>query len=128
MTLQSAIEAELPFLRAEAEALMYDSFEFRDYGDGFHYDPEAGVDVRDYAVLFTSVGKIMTNTVPSNAEVGGRTAVGIDQTLHIPASSPVVAVGVVAHRVSDDVEFTVRADVTHPQPKSRRLSVERVLS
>jgi hypothetical protein len=126
MTLQSAIEAELPFLRAEAEALMPDEFEFGDYGDGWHYDTESGEDVRDFDLLFTTRGKVMTSTAPGEVEVGGRTAVEISRVLHIPVGTPAVPQGTVAR--SGGREYRILAEVTHPQPKSRRFAVEEVLS
>ena len=127
MTLQSAIEAELPFLRAEAEALMPDEFELGNYGDGYHYDPDLEEDVRDFDLLFTTRGKLMTST----DILGGRvsfnvTAVQISRTLHIPVDTPAVPEGTVAR--SGGREFRILAELTHPQPKSRRFAVEEVLS
>ena len=126
MTLQSAIEAELPFLRAEAEALMPDEFELGNYGDGYHYDPDLEEDVRDFDLLFTTRGKLMTSTAPGEVEVGGRTAVQISRTLHIRVDTPAVPEGTVAR--SGGREFRILAELTHPQPKSRRFAVEEVLS
>lgn len=120
--------AELDELRADAEALMADTFEMRDYGDGYHYDADLGQDVHDFDLLYTTIGRVLTNTAASQVEAGGRTVVVIDQTLHVPAAKPTVAPGVVAHRTSDGAEFTVLADVTHPQPKSRKFSVRRELT
>lgn len=127
MTLNSAIAAELPFLRAEAEALLVDEFEFGNYGAGWHYDEDAGEDVRDFTTLFTSPGKLMTTTAPGDVEVGGRTSTQISRTLHIPVDTPAVPAGTVARR-SGRPDLQILAELTHPQPKTRRFAVEEVLS
>jgi hypothetical protein len=127
VTLQSAIEQEIGFLRAEAEALMPDEFEVGTYGDGWHYNAEAGEDVRDFEALFTTPGKVMTSTAAGEVEVGGRTAIEINRTLHIPVGTPDVPVGAVARRTGRP-DLRVLAEVTHPQPKSRRFAVEEVLT
>jgi hypothetical protein len=126
--LQAAVAAKLPFLRAEAEALMVDTFEVGDYGDGYEYDEDTGITTRTFNADFTSKGRLLTNTAPGESEAGERTVVSISRTLHLPISTPVVTVGKVARRTSDGAEFRVLADITHPQPKSRKLAVEQVLS
>lgn len=128
MTIHDAIAAALPELRAQAESLMTDTFEFRLYADGWEYDANEGVEIRVHEVLFAYPGKIVTSTQPSASQVGERTAITVDRELHIPAASPTVPVGVVARRARDGAEFEVLADVTHQQPKSRRLRVVEVLS
>lgn len=127
MTLAGALERALPRLRAEAEALMPDEYDFGTYGDGWHYDPDLKEDVRDFEFLFSTIGKVMSTTQTSQVEVGDRTAIEIDRTLHIPVATPAVPVGTVA-RSSDGREFRILAEVTHPQPKSRRFAIEEVLS
>lgn len=127
MTLAAAIAAELPFLRAEAEALMVDEFEMRAYGE-WRYDAEAGRDVRDYTVVYTTPGRLLTSTAPGEAEAAGRTVLSIDRTLHVPADKPTVPAGMVAHRIVDGAEYRILADITSSHPKSRRFAVEEVLS
>jgi hypothetical protein len=127
MTLAAAIEQEIGFLRAEAEALMPDEFEVGTYGDGWHYDDDLGEDVRDFDALFTTRGKVMTSTAAGEMEVGGRTAVEISRTLHIPVATPDVPAGAVARRTGRP-DLRILAEVTHPQPKSRRFAVEEVLT
>ena len=127
MTLSGAIESQLPYLRAEAEALMSDTFELGDYGDGYHYDPVLDADVRDFEALFTTPGKVMSSTQATEVEVGGRTSIAISRTLHIPVGTPAVPVGTVARRAGQP-DLRILAEVTHPQPKSRRFAVEEVLS
>lgn len=127
MTLSSALEAELPFLRAEAEALMNEEFEIGTYGDGWHYDEDLGEDVRNFDALFVTRGKVMSLTAPGEAQVGERTSIEISRTLHIPVDTPAVPVGAVARR-ADRPDLNILAEVTHPQPKSRRFAVEEVLT
>lgn len=124
--LRDAIDATLPELRAEAEALMNETFQIGSYGDGWHYDDEAGVDVRDFSLLFATIGKVLSNTSASEVEVGGRTVVEISRVLHIPVDTSAVPVGSVAR--SSGREYRILAELTHPQPKSRRFAVEEVLS
>ena len=119
---------DLAVLQADAEALMVDEFEFGNYGAGWHYDPTVDADVRDFEPLFTTPGRVLTSTAASESEAGDRTVVAINRTLHVPASKPTVPTGTVARRASDGAEFRVLADLTHPQPKSRRFAVEEVLS
>ena len=124
--LAGALDAALPTLRAEAEALMLDTFEIGDPGEWQYVD---GEDVRDFTVDFTTPGRLLTSTAPSESEAGERNVVAISRTLHIPASTPVVASGKHARRTSDGAVFRVLADVTHgSHPKSRRLAVEEALS
>jgi hypothetical protein len=139
MTLQSAIEAELPFLRAEAEARMRDTFEIRVYTDGWHYDEVEGEDVRDYEVLLTTPGRVKVEGGLSvrDSEVGARTAASVVRSLHIPVTSPVVPVGAVAvctavHATSDPTLLGAALTIGGPAPGSqttaRRLEVTEVLS
>lgn len=127
MSLHAAIEAELPFLRAEAEALFTDDFELREYGNGWRFDAAAKKDVREFSLLYGSRGKVITSTQSSEAQVGDRTAATVRRELHLPASSAAVPVDTVAFRIADGVEFRVLADVTNAHPKTRRLYVEEVL-
>lgn len=126
--LADAIAQALPELRAEAEALMVDTFDVGSYGEGYTYDEDSGTDVRTFVVAFTSAGRLLTSTAPGESQVGERTTIHISRTLHLPVSTPVVPVGSVARRASDGTEYRILADLTHPQPKSRKLAVEQVLS
>ena len=126
MTLSAAIAAELPFLRAEAEALMDETFEIGSYGVGWEYNPTSGEDERAFTVAFTTPGKVLSNTSASEVEVGGRTVAQIDRVLHIPVDTDDVPANAVAR--SGGREFRILAELTHPQPKSRRFAVEEVLS
>lgn len=139
MTLQSAIEAELPFLRAEAEARMLDTFDIKFPTGGWIYDEEAGEDVEAFDLLFTTSGRVKVEGGLSvrDAEVGGRTSASVVRSLHIPVGSPVVPVGAVAvctavHATSDPTLLGARLTIGGPAPGSqttaRRLEVTEVLS
>lgn len=98
VTLQSAIEAELPYLRVEAEAMMVDAGTAKRPTGGYEYDPAAnggeGGDVLAADDLFTSPCKIQTrNLVAREEEVGGRTSVSVRTELHLPASTDPLQVG-----------------------------------
>lgn len=126
MYLQLALDAALPELRAEAEALMVDTFEVGDPGD-WGYDEDSATDVRTFVADFTTIGRLLTSTAPSEPQVGERTTVAINRTLHLPADTPPVKSGKLARRVFDGAVYRVLADVTHgSHPKSRRLAVEEV--
>ncbi len=85
MSLQSAIEAELPFLRAEAESLMLDAGKAL-RPTGSTYDPVEQANVDTFADLFESPCKIKPpRTVVREDQVGGRTAVTVPGELHLPA-------------------------------------------
>ena len=139
MTVQSAIDAELPFLRAEAAARMLDTFEIRTYGDGWHYDEDYGQDVRDYEVEFTTKGRVKVSGGLSahEAEAGGRTVATATRELHIPVSSPAVPAGAVAvcaavAATSDPTLLGAQLVLVGPAPGSqttaRRLEVSEVLT
>ena len=106
---------------------MADSFEVGTYGDGWHFDANLGEDVRDFTVAFSTKGKVMTSTTPSEFEVGGRGVVRASHTVHIPVDTPVVPRGASVRSTISLREFRVLAEVTHPQPKSRRFAVGEVL-
>jgi hypothetical protein len=139
VTLQAAIEAELPFLRAEAEARMVDTFELRVFTDGWHYDEDLDEDVRDYEVLFTTPGrvKVSNGLAVHDSEVGGRTAAEVTRTLHIPVGSDAVPADAVAvctavHATSDPTLLGATLVIGGPAPGSqttaRRLEVTEVLT
>lgn len=138
MTLQSAIEAELPFLRAEAEARMTDTFDVK-IPLGKQYDEFADEDVEIYEFLFTTKGRVKVEGGLSvrDAQVGGRTSASVVRSLHIPVASPVVPAGAVAFctaisATSDPTLNGARLTIGGPAPGSqttaRRLEVTEVLS
>lgn len=100
MTLQGAIEAELPFLRAEAEARMVDMFDIGVPTGEWVYDSEAGADVEEIAPLFTTKGYIPPTTGASNlsqsSEVGERTVLTARREIRIPWDSDAVPPNAVA--------------------------------
>lgn len=139
MTLNAAIEAELPFLRAEAEARMLDEFAVMVSTGGWAYDPESGEDVEEFALLFTTPGRVKVEGGLSvrDGEVGGRTSASVVRTLHVPVNSdPIPADSVVictaAHSTSDPTLLGARLTIGGPAPGSqttaRRLEVVEVLT
>lgn len=138
MTLQAAITAELPFLRSEAEARMLDTFDIKVSTGGFVYDSDAGEDVEEFTLLFTTLGRVKApGNQAHDAEAGGRTVVTVTRELHIPVSSDAVPVGAVAfctavHETSDPTLLGARLRLAGPAPGSqttaRRLQVSEVLS
>lgn len=139
MTLQSAIESELPFLRAEAEARMLDEFAVMVSTGGWVYDPEAGEDVEEFALLFTTPGRVKVGggLAAHDTEAGGRTVVSVTRELHIPVSSAAVPTNAVAfctavRATSDPTLLGARLTLAGPAPGSqttaRRLQVTEVLT
>lgn len=139
MTLQAAIEAELPFLRAEAVARMLDTFTIGVATGGTTYDPDTQTDVEEITPLFTTLGrvKVVGGLSVRESEAGGRTVVSITRELHIPVDSDEVPVGAIAvctavHATSDPTLLGARLRLAGPAPGSqttaRRLEVTEVLS
>lgn len=98
MTISAAVQAELPYLRAEAEALMLDVGTASRPTGGYTYDPSAnggqGGDVETTSDLFTSPCKIQSrNLVTQAAEVGERTAIVVRTELHLPVSTAPLTTG-----------------------------------
>ncbi len=125
--------------RAAAESRMVDTFELRVFTEGWHFDPEAGEDVRDYDVLFTTPGrvKVSNGLAVHDSEVGGRTAAEVTRTLHIPVGSAAVPANAVAvctavHTTSDPTLLGAALVIGGPAPGSqttaRRLEVTEVLT
>lgn len=137
MTIQSAIAAELPFLRAEAEARMVDTWTIG-ANLGWTYDEDAGEDVQTVTPLFTAPGRLKaTSNVVLNSEAGGRTIAETRRELHIPVGSAAVPVGAVAQCTAVDatsdptmLNIIVRLDGPAPgsQTTARRLQVSEVLT
>lgn len=135
MTLQAAIEAQLPLLRAEAEARMLDTWAI---GTDAGWTSVDGVDVQTVTPLFTTVGRLTERgTQVSDAEVGGRTSALTRRELHIPWDSPVAPADAVAecieiHESTDPTLLGTIVRLRGPAPASqktaRRLEVVEVLS
>lgn len=138
VTLQSAIEAELPFLRSEAEARMLDTFAVK-RSLGINYNPASGNDEETFEDLFTTVGRVKVSGGLSarESEAGGRTVVTVVRELHIPVDSPTVPTGAVAvctavHETSDPTLLGAVLRLAGPAPGSqttaRRLEVSEILT
>jgi hypothetical protein len=137
MTLQSAIEQELPHLRQEAEARMKDTWAIGT-DLGWTYDPIFGEDVQTVTPLFTTKGRLKaTQNVVREAEAGGRTVVETRRELSIPVGSPTVPAAAVAQctavdATSDPTMLGTIVRLSGPAPGSqttaRRLEVTEVLS
>lgn len=136
MTLQAAIEAELPYLRSEAEARMVDTFDIK-VPTGTAY--VGGVDVTTYSTLFTTQGRVKVEGGLSvrDSQVGDRTSVSVVRTLHIPVDSaevPALAVAVCTAigTTSDPTLLGATLTLAGPAPGSqttaRRLQVSEVLT
>lgn len=136
MTIWAAIEGELPFLRAEAEARFVDTFEFRK-PTGFAM--VGGVETETFDVLLTTLGrvKVVGGLSERDHQVGERTAATVTRELHIPWNSPAVPTGVIAvcTAVDDSTDPTLlnaRLRIKGPAPGSqttaRRLQVSEVLT
>lgn len=141
MTLRAAIEAELPYLRAEAESLMVDSGTAKRPTGGYVYDPSAndgdGGDVLATDDLFDSRCKIQTrNLVAREEEVGARTSVTVRTELHLPAGTDPLVAGDVweltaVHALSLGVvgqRLRVIAPVAGSLKTARRYEVEEVVA
>lgn len=90
MTLQSAIEAELPFLRAEAEARMTSTATVRRLSERVEQDEETGLEVPVWDDIYTgpfrlggSSGAAGTRTVT----IGGVEVQVATRVAHFPAST-----------------------------------------
>lgn len=139
MSLQAAIEAELPFLRAEAESRMLDTFDIKVESAKAAYDPATKTTGPTYSLLFTTQGRVKVGggLAARTAEVGGRTSVTVARELHIPVGSPAVPAGAVAFCTavaasSDPTLVGARLRLAGPAPGSqttaRRLQVDEVLT
>lgn len=140
MTVYDAIGAELPFLRAEAEALMTDTviIRRRDPNAEPTQDPDTGTTTPAYADLFTSKCKVQARALTAlTAEAGGRTATTVRLELHLPLSAGVLktfdvaeitAVGALSDLQLLSRKFTVTAPVAKSFATARRYEVEEVVS
>lgn len=136
MSLQSSLNAELPFLQAQAESRMTTTVEIGEYGP-WVFDPDLGRETRSFTVDFATPARIRVRSVQQQTEqdAGARTVVTVQRELHIPINSPVVAAGQVARVTalgagSDPslagVELTVLGVIAGDQMTARRLLVEEV--
>lgn len=96
MTLQSAIEAELPFLRAEAEARMTDTFTAYGLPEWTKVD---GLDTQTRLPQYDTPGKVqgssrqVNNTATRFVNIGGIERPVVEGGLHIPYGKPLPAEG-----------------------------------
>jgi hypothetical protein len=133
MILHAAIASELPFLRAEAEALMVDAGTAMRPTGGFVYDAGTDTEVEAADDLFDSPCKVQTRNIqPRESEVGERTAVTYRVELHLPVSSEPLAAGDLFEITAvDDLSlsvvgqrFRVLAPVAGTLKTARRYEVE----
>ena len=94
MTIQSAIAAELPFLRAEANAMMQDTFTAYAY----EWTKVDGLDEQTWVEKYTTPGKVAgrsrdSDTNTRTVTVGGVERPVVEGGLHIPLSAALPAVG-----------------------------------
>jgi hypothetical protein len=135
MTLQSAIEAELPFLRAEAEARMQDTWTI---GADLGYAFDGTNDVQTVTPLFTTKGRLKSaGTVAQETNAGERTVIETRRELHTPWDSPAAPVNAVAEctaigPLSDPTLLGTIVRLSGPAPGSqqtaRRLEVVEFLT
>lgn len=135
MTILAAIAAELPYLRAEAEALMLDAGTAKRPTGGYTYVD--GEEVLATADLFSSPCKIQNrHLVAQEEQVGERTSVSVRTELHLPVATAALTVGDLFVVTTPHALSTVPADavyrVTGPVGKTlstaRRYEVEEVVT
>lgn len=97
MTLQGAVERELPALRAEAEARMTVTLQIGTYGP-WRYDDALGREVRDLVDSFTTKARVRSRSAQQvrETELGERSVVTVDREVHIPWNAPATKEGQVA--------------------------------
>lgn len=139
LLLYAGIEAELDYLRAEAESRMRDTVEVR-RPVGFTYDGDT--EVVDYELVFTSKCRVSiarSGLAPAVSEgsVGARNVATNIRTLQLPVTAPParpddVGVIVALGPLSDHTLLGARLRITGPAPGSqvttRRLEVKELLS
>lgn len=135
MTLNDAIAAELPFLRAQAESRMVDTWTI---GTNLGFELVDGVEVQQVTPLFATKARLRERgNVVQEAQVGDRTAVETRRELHIPWDAPAAPVNAVAQctavgPLSDPTLLGTIVRLSGPAPGSqqtaRRLQVVEVLS
>lgn len=142
MTVAGAAQAELPYLRAEAEALMLDAGTAKRPTGGYVYVDGVEVEATEdlFSVPATEGGpgcKIQNrNLVARESEVGGRTSVSTRTELHLPVSSAPLTAGdlftvTTPHALSTvaaGTTYRVTAPVGKTLATARRYEVEQVVS
>jgi hypothetical protein len=98
VTVYDAIGDELPFLRAEAEARMVDTFEISVETGETTQNPDTGSTEPVMAVLFTTPGYIppSAGVLSQSAEAGGRTVLTSRREIRIPWDSDAVPARAIA--------------------------------
>lgn len=92
--LGGVLAAELPLLRAQAESMMLDAGRALRPAGEMVYDPATQAETRVEDEIFASGCKIQSTTlVDPSREVGGRSAVSVRLSLHLPASTEPLQVG-----------------------------------
>ncbi len=101
MTLQGAVERELPALRAEAEARMTTTVEIGTYGP-WRYDDGLGREVRALVDSFITKARIRVRSAQQvrETELGERSVVTVDRELHIPWDAPATKEGQIARVIA----------------------------
>jgi hypothetical protein len=138
VTVHDAISGELPFLRAEAEALMTDTCIVRRPNGLTAQDPDTGSEVPLYDDLFTSKCKVQARSLQAlTAEAGGRTATTVRLELHLPLTADaaqtfdvaeITAVGALSDVQLLGRKFTIASPVAKSFATARRYEVEEVVS
>lgn len=135
VSILAAIKGELPFLRAEAEALMLDAGTAKRPNGGWVVVD--GKEVEAIDDLFDSICKIQSRSLAvQNDEVGGRTATTVRLELHLPASTAPLTVGDLfeltrLHAMSTadlNARYRVLGPVGKTWATARRYEVEEVVS
>jgi len=136
VTLNGAVERELPALRAEAEGRMTTTLEIGTYGP-WRYDEALDREVRDLVDSFTTKARVRSRSAQQvrETELGERSVVTVDRELHIPWDSPATREGQVARVVAvgplDDPtllgqDLMLVGPITGSQQTARRLLVREV--
>jgi hypothetical protein len=135
VTVQAGIEAELPFLRAEAESRMLDTWTI---GADVGWTFDGTDDVQTVTPLFTTKGRLKSaGTVSQESQAGERTVVETRRELHIPWDSDPTPVNAVAQctaigPLSDPTLLGIIVRLSGPAPGSqqtaRRLEVVEILT
>lgn len=129
MTVQSAVEAELPFLQAEAEALMVDTWAA--FSPGGTSRNDKGMKVAAWSPEGTTPGKTQAGSRAGGDPAGRTIRVGetdvlvIEGGLHLPISAFVVD-NVLRIRPGWEFQCTATGPGTDPAQVGRRWHVNEV--
>lgn len=115
MTLHAAIEAELPFLRAEAEARMLSTVTIRRKSGAWTQDEDTGEEIPIWADVYTDLpfrlaGAYHGDAVTRRVTIGGQEFQQAVRTGNLPAST-------------DDLEDSDLIDITAGENAGRVLMV-----